>query len=185
MAELLGTVTLPDKQEWQTVSMELSKPLDGMHNIYLKYTRGTGTAKLLLDNFRFKQEGYTSQDITDNGGIITTSIQSETKLTAADAVIDNKITTGLIGTISGDAWIQYQSPYPVFLKGYLLVAAEGIQEGDPKSWKLQASEDGKKWTDIDVQNNQLFEARYQKKQYNTQVAKTYTFFRLFDFRKTR
>lgn len=177
--ELLGTVTLPDKQEWQTVSMELSKPLDGMHNIYLKYTRGTGTAKLLLDNFRFKQEGYTSQDITDNGGIITTSIQSETKLTAADAVIDNKITTGLIGTISGDAWIQYQSPYPVFLKGYLLVAAEGIQEGDPKSWKLQASEDGKKWTDIDVQNNQLFEARYQKKQYDTQVAKTYTYFRLF------
>lgn len=30
-----------------------------------------------------------------------------------------------------------------------------------------------------MQNNQLFEARYQKKQYDTQVAKTYTYFRLF------
>lgn len=65
------------------------------------------------------------------------------------------------------------------LKGYLLVAAEGTQEGDPKSWKLQASEDGKRWIDVDTQNNQTFETRYQKKQYDTSVVEAYTYFRLF------
>lgn len=176
--ELLGTVTLPNEQEWQTVSMELSRPLDGMHSIYLKYARGTGAAKLQIDNFRFKKEGYTTQDITDNGGIITTSVQAEMNPSGVDAVIDNKITTGLIGTVSDNAWIQYQSSYPVFLKGYLLIATDGTQEGDPKSWKLQASEDGKEWIDIDTQKDQLFEARYQKKQYDTPVTKSYSYFRL-------
>ena len=109
----MGTVTLPNEQEWQTVSLELLKPLDGMRNIYLKYTRGTGAAKLQLDNFQFKQEGYTSQDITDNGGTLTTSVEVSTKLPGVGAVIDNQVTTALVGTVSGDAWIQYQSPYPV------------------------------------------------------------------------
>lgn len=177
--KLLGTVTLPNEQEWQTVALELLKPLDGMRNIYLKYTRGTGAAKLQLDNFQFKQEGYTSQDITDNGGTLTTSVEVSTKLPGVGAVIDNQVTTALVGTVSGDAWIQYQSPYPVVLKGYLLVAAEGTQEGDPKSWKLQASEDGKRWIDVDTQNNQTFETRYQKKQYDTSVVEAYTYFRLF------
>lgn len=176
--ELLGSLTLPSEQTWQTVSLELSKPLDGMHTIYLKYTRGTGTAKLQIDNFRFKQEGYTSQDVTDNGGVLTTSIVSGSN-SVADAVIDNQVTTTLTGTVSGDAWIQYQSPYPVVLKGYALTAAEGTQDGDPKSWKLQASADGEKWIDVDTQTNQTFEARYQKKQYDTSVSGAYTYFRLF------
>lgn len=176
--ELLGTVELADGEDWKKVSMELSRPLDGVRSVYLKYVRDVKAAKLLIDNFRFTQDGYTTQDITDNGGTITTSVGAD-KGTIPEAVIDNKVSTGFIGTVSGDAWIQYQSPYPVLLKGYQLIAASGAQEGDPKSWKLQASEDGEKWVDLDAQNGQVFEARLQKKQYNVSATKAYTYFRLF------
>lgn len=177
--ELLGTMILSDEGKWQTVSMGLSKPLDGVHTIYLKYTRGTGAARLQLDSFRFVEDGYTTHGITDNGGSVTASVTPDTPLTGVAAVIDNKISTGLTGTVSGTAWVQYQSPYPVYLKGYLLITAGDSQDGDPKSWKLQASNDGENWVDLDTQNGQIFEARYQKKQYDvSDVNKAYTYFRL-------
>ncbi|WP_455584190.1 glycoside hydrolase family 76 protein [Bacteroides sp.] len=176
--DLLGTAVLPSEQVWQTVSAELSKPLDGVRTIYLKYLRGTGSPRLQIDYFRFKEEGYTTHGITDNGGSITTSIQPDSRWTGAEAVIDNQITTGLTGTVSGDVWSVYQSPYPVLLKGYLLIAAEGTQGGDPRAWKLQGSEDGANWVDLDTQSNQLFETRYQKKQYDVSLNKAYTYFRL-------
>lgn len=176
--ELLGTVVLSGEQIWQTVSMELSRPLDGVRTIYLKYTRGTGAAGLQIDHFRFKKEGFTTNDITDNGGVVSTSVKPETVATDAGKVIDNMYTTGLSGTVSGEVWIQYQSTCPVWLKGYHLIAAEKGPDGDPKSWRLQGSEDGKTWNDLDTETNQVFETRYQKKQYDVSVEKAYTFFRL-------
>lgn len=177
----IGLINVPeDNKEWQTVTQELATPVDGMRNIYFVYT-GPATELMKINYFQFTTNCYIYSDVTDNGGIITSSLEPASVNEGLNALIDNRLTTKLrtSTTNSGPMWIQYQSLAPVALKGYALGSADDASEKDPKTWKLQASNDGTNWEDLDTQVGQVFETRYQKNKYNVSTTKEYTYFRLY------
>lgn len=176
--KLIGTIVVPrEGDNWQTVEAEI-EPIDGLKNIYFVYKGTEGQELLRLNYFNFKTDNPLYPDITDNGGVVTNSHES---LSEQKQIIDNRLSTKLslnIQNNSNPAWIQYKSPVPVVLKGYALGAANDAPDKDPKSWRLQASNNGTDWTDLDLQANQMFESRFQKKQYDLLLSNTYTYFRL-------
>lgn len=179
---LLGIVDVPrEGDDWQTISSQIA-PVSGIRNIYFVYKGLDGMTDILKFNyFRFSTDSYTYPDITDNGGKVVSSLKPIGSDYALSNIIDNKLDTKFHadrGNNPGSFWIEYQSPVPVALKGYSLASADDASDKDPKAWELQASINGKDWLNIDSQSNQIFEGRYQKKEYNISVQNTYTHFRL-------
>lgn len=75
-------------------------------------------------------------------------------------------------------WIQYKSPNPAQIKSYAMTSANDSPNRDPKTWKLQGSNNGTDWTDINSQTNQTFENRYLTKTYLVSTSMAYKYFRL-------
>ncbi len=176
---LIGTITLPrEGDDWQTYSCPLTTPVDGMHNVYIVYGGTSGYELAKFNYFRFTADSYTYPDITDNGGLITSS--HELSDSGLQSVIDNRLSTVSVITTENNQeriWLTYQSPVPVWLKGYAL-GVGSTRAYDPKSWNLQASNNGNDWVDLDTQSGQVFDAKYQKKQYDVSTTMAYTYFRL-------
>ena len=63
---------------------------------------------------------------------------------------------------------------------YLLASANDEANRDPVNWKLQGSQDGKTFEDIDLRTGESFSARYEKKHYviAENARKSYRIFRL-------
>jgi len=122
-----------------------------------------------------------STDITDNGGTITTSNAGVSIPEGIDKSIDNVATSKYCAKVAASTpvWIQYQSPKSVILKSYSMTSANDAQERDPKTWKLQGSDNGTDWIDVDAQTNQTFVNRYEKKTFTVSTTKSYKYFRLY------
>jgi hypothetical protein len=77
------------------------------------------------------------------------------------------------------AWLQYTfngEGYP--LRGYSIVSANDCQDRDPADWQLQASNDGREWTTLDSQRDQLFPMRFMLHTYPVSTTKPYKMYRL-------
>ncbi len=181
---VVGTIAVPrDGDDWQTVSAEI-EPMDGTHNIYLTYVGLDNVDLMRINYFMFEAENLLYPDITDNGGKLSTSQhQSPETLDGGQSLIDNRLSTKINVDIKNNpnsSWILYQSETPVTLKGYALGSGNDASDKDPKSWKLQASNNGTDWTDLDIQSNQIYGARYQINKYDLPtISDPFTHFRLF------
>jgi len=179
---LIGTATIPAGNGWGsyvTVKCNVSSVF-GLNNVYLIY-KGTGYFAN-LNYFKFNI-GYTfCPDITDNGGVLSSSHAASFANEGLDNLIDNNVNTkyySYVGVTPGAIWFQYKSSVPVMLKGYALASANDETSRDPKSWKLQASNDATQWVDLDTQTGQAFATRWEKKSYDLAVATSYKYFRLY------
>ena len=62
---------------------------------------------------------------------------------------------------------------------YSLVSAADSPEKDPKSWTLYGSNDNEEWVAIDIQKNQVFSARKEKrKEFLLNNKKEYLYYKL-------
>ncbi|MFV0468941.1 MAG: glycoside hydrolase family 76 protein [Dysgonomonas sp.] len=173
--DLLGTISVPrEGDDWQTVSQNIT-PVSGLQNIYLVF-RGVASQNDLfkIDYFHFKSDVYIYSDITDNGGDLTSSIETN----SLNNAIDNRLNTSVVFPTNGNVWLQYKSPAAVALQAYAVYSGDANADEDIKSWKLQASNNGTDWVDLDVQTDQQFSARYGKKTYNVSTNDSYLYFRL-------
>lgn len=173
--ELISTVQIPaSDNSWKTISANLDVPLDGMNNIYLVFTGDENS--LRFKSFNFVSGGTVYADITDNGGVISSTLTQ----TNINNLIDNKLSTDYKSTFTegGSLVLTYQSPIPVTAISYLLGANAESADYDPADWKLQASNDGETWVDLDAQTNQSFATRSLMKSYGLNVTEAYLYFRL-------
>lgn len=177
---LLCTLTSEDGvgiNQWMDINKAISVPVIGVHDVYLVVT-GTSTANLARINwFKFNAENTVFGDLTNNGGKLTTSIQTD----GADitALVDDDVTTDVTGIVQDPAstWIQYESPSPVLLQGYSLFS--GMSANDIKSWMLQASNDGNEWTTLHAVADTTFSVRAQRVKFDVDTqSKTYKYIRL-------
>lgn len=179
---LIGTATIPPGSGWgtyTTVKCDISSVF-GLKNIYLVF-KGTSYFSN-LNYFKFNIESAFCPDITDNGGVLTSSHAATFTYQGLSNLIDNKANSkfySYVGVNPGTIWFQYKSPMAVTLKGYALASADDQATRDPKNWKLQASNDGNQWVDISTQTDQIFDKRWLKKTYNVTTSTAYTYFRLY------
>ena len=121
-------------------------------------------------------------DLTDNGGTLTASNQN-TGNEGTAKIIDNLSGTKnyvYVGTTFNPVWYRYESTLPAVLQYYTITSANDSRERDPKSWKLQGSNNGTNWTDLDTRSNIAFNARYQTQRFDISGNSTaYKYFRLY------
>ena len=66
---------------------------------------------------------------------------------------------------SNPVWVSFEVKDKVKVDRYQIVSANDSPERDPKSWNLFGSNDGDEWTKIDSQTNQVFNKRFERKEY--------------------
>lgn len=175
---LLCTVTSTDGagiSTWDTFSKPLLQPVTGYHNIYFVVTGTSGANLATLNWFRFRSENTIFGDMTNNAGVVTSSLSD---VDDYSALIDDDVETGMIGTIQdeSDVWIQYQSVAPVLLQGYSLNS--GLTADNPLGWQLLGSNDGENWTLLHEQSDTVMTVMSQRFGYNLDCKERYTHFRL-------
>ena len=122
-----------------------------------------------------------SQSLT-NANISVLNESSNTNETAAN-LIDGKTSTKYCTDKDSDdgavAWIVYHLPAAKAVTAYSITSANDEHGRDPKNWKLQGSNDGKTWTDLDTQSDQTFSNYFETKKYMVYGGASYEYYRLY------
>jgi Domain of unknown function (DUF1735)/F5/8 type C domain len=102
-------------------------------------------------------------------------------------LVDNDVNTKFlffnwptIFAANGGTWFQLKFPTAVAAGAYTFTSANDASGRDPKDWKLQGSNNGTTWTDIDTRSGELFPSRYLTKRF--EIAGTpaaYTYYRIY------
>ncbi len=175
---LLGTVKLSQlssRNKWQTLEVELTTPLSGVHDIYIVASGSSGRELATVNWFTFDARNTVYSDLTNNSGKLTSSAHVD----LLNQIADDSPLTDIYLPLQpeGENWIQYDSPAPIQLGGYSVFAANASQN-DPAGWILQGSNDGEEWTTIDTQDDVTFTARSQRIMRSVETETAYSKFRL-------
>lgn len=81
-----------------------------------------------------------------------------------DQVYDGTSTTKWL-TFQNSGYLQFDFGQAITLDGYAITAANDFSQRDPKSWMLQASNDGTSWTTLDNKYDENFDRRHQRNYY--------------------
>ncbi|MFD0305784.1 hypothetical protein [Streptomyces sp. NPDC127119] len=87
---------------------------------------------------------------------------------------------------SGGKWLAHeQDPelsftfdLPVAVSAYSLTSANDVPERDPAVWALEGSSDGRSWTLLDSRAGEVFQGRYQCKEFTLARSEAYRYYRL-------
>ena len=156
---------------WDTIRKMINQPVTGVHNLYFV---STGSGQTNINWWQFQSLNPVYADLTNGDGTITTSFASDN----VSALTDDDLTTALTADIEAESetWIQYQSPSPMLLYGYQFYS--GINDGNPKGWSLQASDDGQNWETLHNEPDTVFSVRGQRYSSDIETTKAYTHYRL-------
>lgn len=143
--------------------------------------QGTVTGK--INEFKTLSANATIPDpnssyrITGNGGILTAQYTSSKQTENYPNLIDvNTATKYFVG--QNKLWVQYQSPTSEILSFYEVASANDTPTRDPKDWTLYGSNDGAVWDALDVQTNQSFNNRYERRFFVVNATTAYKYYKL-------
>lgn len=175
---LMGTINIPASNgSFITVQGLLDRPIDGNENIYLVFKGNKNGLRLKFFKFTSNSNALIYPDITNATQGVVTSSHTIPKI--ENAINDRLSDEAIFSIVASDqVWIQYEASNPVMLSGYALASGNGASGADPKSWKLQASNNGTDWIDLNVQSDQTFDQRCQLKKYTLTLTEGYRYFRL-------
>lgn len=177
---LLCTIASTDglvSKQWATVEKAINVPLIGKHDIYAVCT-GTNNYDLInLNWLQFKSVNTIFSDLTNNGGTLTSSLTSSPE--EMKNLTDDNLLSIFNGQIdeNGEAWVQYQSPTPILLKG--MVLNTGLTTNAIKSYRLAASNDGETWEPLLQQDEMSCDVTAQRFSSDITTEQRYTYFRLY------
>ena len=111
-------------------------------------------------------------DLTDGGHGTASSSEPQ-----ADArlLFDDTSDTGVTFR-TGTPWVQYHFDDARRVEMYTLTSGE--QPGDPKSWRLEGSNDGSSWTLLDARQGEAFGWRRYTRAFSVAHPGSYTSYRL-------
>ena len=159
--------------DYFTFNAALDKPIDGKENIYLVFTGRQNNMKFKSFKFTGNSQKQVCPDFTDARIGILTSSENIANL---ENLIDDRLSKEITFPFGDDVWIQYTTPVAALLSGYSITS--GSVDADAKSWKLQASNNGTDWFDIDEKTGQTFANRNYMNEYALSVSENYIHFRL-------
>jgi hypothetical protein len=80
-----------------------------------------------------------SEDVTDNGGVVSASHRGVNTREGIEALIDNNVSTKYCAMVNAgvEAWMQYESTVKVMPDSYSLSSANDFEGRDPKTVVFQ------------------------------------------------
>jgi hypothetical protein len=115
--------------------------------------------------------GTLSVNLENSGG--PTAGEGSPKL--VDANLDSKY---LINPYANNLYMQISFKTAQRVASYKLTSANDAPGRDPKDWKLQASNDGTTWVDLDTRKGETFDARGLTKRYDFTNITDYKIYRI-------
>ncbi|WP_238536488.1 GH92 family glycosyl hydrolase [Stigmatella aurantiaca] len=116
-------------------------------------------------------------DVARGGMVSASADNAASSEGAAQGFDDNSLTKWL--AFQSTPWIRYQlSGGAKTVKMYTLTSANDFPGRDPKSWSLQASNDGSSWVTLDTRTGQDFPWRYQTRAFALNNNTPYSHYRL-------
>ena len=162
--------------QWESVTKELSFPIDGEHDIYMVCT-GTANYDLADVNwFQFDSRYTMYPDMTNLGGQFTTTMTGATDFSA---LTDGKATTDVRLTLNaeGENSIVYDAQKDITLTAYSLWSGLTANT-QPTSYVLEGSANGQDFETIDDVPEAGFTTCGQCITRNVTTTKPYRYFRL-------
>lgn len=94
-------------------------------------------------------------------------------------LIDNDYNSKFLqGDFVGDLWMQLIFDEPQLIGAYTFTSGNDAPTRDPKSWNLEASNDGENWVTIDERSEETFGTRLETRRFEIATPVAYTHFRL-------
>lgn len=116
-------------------------------------------------------------DITNTNIAYTTQYENGNANENSPKLIDNNINTKfLLGNFTS-AWFQLEFATPQITGAYTITSANDAPERDPKSWKMEGSNNGVDWTLLDTRLDQSFGSRFLTVRYTFSNQDAYKFYR--------
>ena len=118
-------------------------------------------------------------NVTSLGGEVSDQFNT-TGGEGVDKVVDGTLDTKYLTGQSRTPWIMFRTNDPAIVTRYSLTSANDAQARDPKSWRLEASNDGENWTTLDTRTNITFPLRHQLQTFEiSNNNELYQYYRLF------
>lgn len=179
---LLVTVAVPvSNSSWQNVSATFDQAISGQNNIYLVF-KGDKNA-LRFKSFRLHkgQTIYTeilNEDITDDGGMLTSEYVGNTANESLEKLTDNATDTKYLLSNQSNLWVQYEAQKQYLLNSYSISSADDDPTKDPRDWTLYGSDNGTTWVVIDTRQGQVFDQRKATISYQVDAENPYQYYKL-------
>ena len=118
-------------------------------------------------------------DVTNvpSAGVITAQYTDAPSGSDISKIVDGDINTKFI-TSHNKFYILWEGDEEIAINYYTLTSANDSPEKDPQSWTLYGSIDGKAWTRIDQQSDQVFSRRQEEKKYQCENTTAYRHYKL-------
>lgn len=111
-----------------------------------------------------------------SGGVITSEFGDSPFGSDISKLVDNDLKTSF-ATNHSSFYVVFDGNKSAEIVSYSVISSDSAPECDPSSWTLSASNDNKKWVQIDKQSSQSFE-RNEKKTYTVEPGSTYKSYKL-------
>jgi hypothetical protein len=151
-------------------------------------SNGPISTDLQTTYFRFDTLLRKSIDITGQGTltVLAENTGGPGAGEGSPKLVDNDINTKYLFfdwpavlAANGGSWFKLQYATGVKVEAYTFTSANDGSTRDPKDWKLQGSDDGSAWTDLDTRSGEQFPNRFQTKRYEVTTPGTYKYYRIF------
>ncbi|KAA3438799.1 T9SS type B sorting domain-containing protein [Rufibacter hautae] len=131
--------------------------------------------------FSVINEAAAQDDLTAKGGVLTVFRENDEGPTFREGspkVIDNNSGSKFLSHFDNMQWLQFQLTEPAVVGTYTLISADDDPNRDPKDWKLEGSNNGTTWVELDVRTGEMFPERFMTKTYNITNSTAYRYYRL-------
>ncbi|MFE7407019.1 GH92 family glycosyl hydrolase [Isoptericola sp. NPDC057559] len=115
-------------------------------------------------------------DVTDTVAKVTASGENAPNEVAANLADGDVSSKWLVGSRTPSVTYELEKAAPVAT--YALASAGDAPDRDPRSWKLEGSNDGDAWTTLDTRTNQGFAERLETRQYTVAEPRSFRYYRL-------
>ncbi|KRV46688.1 alpha-mannosidase [Wenjunlia vitaminophila] len=126
-------------------------------------------------------DGAVSEGIPGNVTDRVTEVRANGEYPASNEVKENLV-DGDPGSkwlvFEPTAWLEFDLEEPIAVVRYALTSANDAAERDPKDWKLQGSNDGTTWNTLDTRTGEVFEQRFQTREFSFENTTAYRHYRL-------
>lgn len=124
----------------------------------------------------------TEKDLTELAIALSTNIENTGGANADEGskkIIDNDLDSKfLIFSFDPTFYIQLEYQDPERIDAYTFTSANDADGRDPKNWKILASNDLTKWTELDNETDQLFDERKKTVRYEFSNSEKFKYYRL-------
>ncbi|WP_345229709.1 BT_3987 domain-containing protein [Olivibacter ginsenosidimutans] len=138
-------------------------------------------SSLSIAYFRIDSLVRRERDVTQ---LATLSVSNENNGGSGAAEGSPKLVDGdldtkyLTQTYASGMWFRLKFASPHVLGAYTFTSGNDADARDPKTWRLEASNDGNTWTTLDTRTDESFTARTLTRRFEFENTEAYTYYRI-------